>query len=306
LRAMATAQLTQSGVNIRNVLIATDFSRKSSEVIRVGMDLCRVYGAHAYILNVLARDEFLLAGFEAYVAAREATRRDLLDLECALRSQHLSQEGKDYELLMREGDVADGILDCARQRQADLIVIGTHGRSGLRKAFLGSVAERIFRHSNIPVLTVGPNAHLTNAFAPKRLLVPVDFTPASQLSAKWACALAHEHQAELVLLHVIGKADVEGVADKECLQRSVEQSLAEMVYCDAEPGRTRFMVQTGQVINQVIDAALQVHPDLMVLGVHEYPGLLNRLRWQTAYELVRQSPCPVLTVREHASGSAQK
>jgi nucleotide-binding universal stress UspA family protein len=298
---MATAQLTATGVSIRNVLITTDFSRQSSEIMRAGMDLCSVYGAHPYILYVLPRDEFMLAGFEAYAAARDAARRDLLEIERELSAKYDGVEGRDYDLLMTEGDVSECILDCARERNIDLIVVGTHGRSGLSKALLGSVAERIFRHSDIPVLTIGPYAHPRTAFDARRILVPVDFTPASRNSAQYACRLAQEHHSNLTMIHVMQDPQRESLADVECLKRGVEQSLAELVHGDVDAGRLKVRAELGAVVPRVLHAAVDENADLMILGVHNYPGLLNRLRWQVAYDLVRQSPCPVLTVRERCN-----
>jgi nucleotide-binding universal stress UspA family protein len=295
---MATTQLNTTDVGIRNVLITTDFSRQSSDIISAGLDLSRVYGARAYIMNVLSRDEFTLAGFEAYAAAREAARRDLLDLERELTGKYSSEEPGGYEVLMAEGDVAESILECACKRHIDLIVMGTHGRSGLSKMLLGSVAERIFRHSAIPVLTLGPYVHHKPAFGAKHILAPVDFTPASRESAKYACRLARQHNSELVLLHVVEHPDNQAVADIECLKRSVEQSLAELVQREIEPDKVKTIARIGRVVPTVLSVAAECKADLMVLGVHTYPGLINRFRWQVAYDLVRQAACPVVTVRE--------
>jgi nucleotide-binding universal stress UspA family protein len=299
---MATSQLIAlpaAGVGIHNVLIAADFSRQSHDVINAGMDLSRAYGAHALILYVLPRDEFILAGFEAYAAGRDAARRDLLELERALHARYSRDEGRNYELVMSEGDVADAILDCAREKQADLIVIGTHGRSGLSKMLLGSVAERVFRHSDIPVLTIGPSAHRITALAPSRILVPVDFTPASLISVKYACELACEHRAELALLHVLEHPDTAALADMDRLKSDVEGRLGEVVEAQMDRSRVKLITRVGKVVPIVLSVAWELNADLMVLGVHRYTGLVNRLRWQVAYDLVRQAPSPVLTVREH-------
>src|SRR5262249_41154042 len=161
-----------TGVGIHNVLIATDLSKQSEEILRAGMDLRSAYDAHATVLYVLPRDEFILAGFEAFAAAREAARHDLQQLADEMRRRYSCQRGTDYELLMAEGDVAECIFECARERHIDMIVLGTHGRSGLSKAFLGSVAERIFRQAEIPVLTIGPYAHHSLLTGPKRVLAP--------------------------------------------------------------------------------------------------------------------------------------
>jgi nucleotide-binding universal stress UspA family protein len=294
---MATAQLHATGVAVHNVLIATDLSKQSSEILRAGMDLRYAYGAHATVLYVLPRDEYVLAGYEAYAAGRDAARRDLAELGDQLCRQYSCELGKNLEILMAEGDVADCVFECAREKHIDLIVLGTHGRSGFSKAIVGSVAERVFRRAEIPVLTMGPTARTSLASGFKRMLVPVDFTAATQHSARYACALAREHQSELVLLHVVEDVPKGAMGDIESLKHTVQQNLAELISCEEKPKRLEFMMQGGKVVPTIVKAASELDADLMVLGVHTYPKLLDHFRWQTAYELVRQAPCPVLTVR---------
>jgi len=294
---MATAQLQTTGITVRNVLIATDLSRQSEDILHAGMDLRSAYGAHATILYVLPRDEYILAGFEAFASARDVARRDLVELEENLSTKYACPRGN-YEVLMAEGNVTECIFECVTQRNIDLIVLGTHGRSGFSKAFVGSVAERVFRNAEVPVLTIGPNAHTSLLYGPKRLLAPIDFTTETQHSAKYACALAREHDAELVLLHVIAEVPRGGaMADFACLKHTVEQSLAELISCEEKPKQVRVVVKVGKVVPTVLNAAAEFDADLLVLGVHTYPRLLDHLRLLNAYELVRQAPCPVLTVR---------
>lgn len=296
--AMATAQSNKTEISIHNVLIATDFSRLSSEILRAGINFCLVHRARPFILYVLSTKEFALAGFEAYAAARDVAERDLQDLVQHMRSEYGYEQGKNYELLMSEGDVAECVFECAREKHADLVVVGTHGRSGLAKAFLGSVAESIFRHSEIPVLTVGPHARHLPPSGPRRLLVPLDFTAVSQHSASYACALAEKYQAEIVLMHVLSKPPAHAsIANVDCLKDGMEKRLAEFVPCDAEPGKVRFIVECGSVVPTILAKTHELETELMVLGAHEYPHLRDQLRYKPAYELVRESPCPVLTVR---------
>ena len=294
---MATAQMHATGVAVRNVLIATDLSKQSDEVLRAGMDLRSAYGAHATILYVLPRDEYVLAGFEAFAIARDAARRDLTELEEKLSKQYGCVRGKDHEVLMAEGEVAECVFECARQKNIDLIVLGTHGRTGFSKAFVGSVAERIFRRADVPVMTIGPYVRQSSLSAPKRLLAPIDFTAATQHSAKYACALAREHQSELVLLHVMEEVPQGAMADFDCLRHTVEQSLTELISCEEKPKHIRVLAQVGKVVPTILNVASELNADLLVLGVHTYPKLLDHFRWQNAYELVRQAPCPVVTVR---------
>ena len=213
---MTTADITPVEVGIHNVLIATDFSHYSNQAINFGLDLAYGYHAKASIVFVVPGDEFMVAGAEAYAVAKEAAHRDLLELKHDLRKRFAYIEGKDYQLFLLEGDVAQAILDFARQNKSDLIVVGTHGRSGLGKMLMGSVAERVFRHSPVPVLTLGPHLHRkAKAGAPTNILVPVDFTPTSERAAHYAVALARQHDATLTMLHVIERWPTKEQADHE-------------------------------------------------------------------------------------------
>src|SRR5208283_910898 len=138
-RSMATAQLTPAKVGIQNVLIATDFSRCSNAALNFGLQVAKAYNAQAHVVFVIPADQFLLAGAEAYVAAKDAARRDLEQLQAELQRTHSHAKGEAYHLYLFEGDAAQSILDFAQQKRVDLIVVGTHGRGGLGKALIGSV-----------------------------------------------------------------------------------------------------------------------------------------------------------------------
>ncbi len=295
---MTTAQLTPTGVGIHNVLIATDFSRYSNVALHFGLELAHDYQAQAYVVSVIPTDEILLAGPDAYVAAKDATRRDLLDLKAELSRKRSYVEGKDYHLYMLEGAVADAILDFARQRQIDLIVVATHGRSGLGKMLMGSVAEKVFRQSPVPVLTIGPHANQAAYRQTLRnILVPVDFSPASERAVSYAAALARERKASLTALHVLSPAAVKGVPDRARVEQGIYSQLAESLGHHADGVRCTMRVETGRIQTAIVETADKIEADLLVMGVRPWTGLLARLMWPHAYEVVRESPCPVVTVR---------
>jgi nucleotide-binding universal stress UspA family protein len=298
---MATAQLTPVGVGIHNVLIATDFSSCSNLALSFGLELAHGYQANAYVVSVLPRDQFMLAGPEAYVAAKDAARRDLLELRQELRKKHSYLEGEDYHLFLLEGDVADAILHFAERKEVDVIVVGTHGRGGLGRALMGSVAEMVFRQSPVPVLTLGPHLQrITGAGTPKNILVPVDFTPASERAAHYAVAMAKEHNAALTLLHVVERWPAQEV-DRARLMRELREKLQDLVGEDAKGLRCGYRVEVGRVVETVLYTANGLEADLVVVGVRPRTGLLNRLMWPHAYEIVREAACPVLTVRGEAA-----
>jgi nucleotide-binding universal stress UspA family protein len=294
---MATAQLTPIGVGIHNVLIATDFSRFSNQALDIGLKLSQAYQAHAYVAFVVPSDEFMLAGPDAYIAAKEAARRDLESLKLELKKTHSCQEGKDYHLYLLEGDVATSILNFAQGKHVDLIVLGTHGRGGLEKALMGSVAEKVFRASPVPVLTIGPRAcHVSDALAPKNILAAADFSPAGERAARYAAGLAAEHCSRLTLLHVVSPKELEHVPDRDRVLQAMDQNLQEVLGPAAKPCERR--VECGRVAPTILRTAQELNADLVVLGVHPAAGVLTRFMWPIAYEVVREALCPVLTVRE--------
>jgi nucleotide-binding universal stress UspA family protein len=299
---MATAQLTPVGVGIHNVLIATDFSRCSNLALSFGLELAHGYQANAYVVFVVPTDQFMVAGPDAYEAAKDVARRDLMELKHELRKKHSYIEGEDYHLFLLEGDVAESILDFARQKEIDVIVVGTHGRGGLGRALMGSVAERVFRQAAVPVLTLGPNLQrIARAGTPRNILVPVDFTPASERAAHYAVAMAREHNAALTMLHVIERWPTEEKADRARVMQSLREKVQNLVREEAKGLRCDVRVQVGRVVETILYTANGIEADLVVMGVRPRTGLLNRLMWPHAYEIVREAACPVLTVRGEAA-----
>ena len=295
---MATAQLTPTGVGIHNVLIATDFSRYSNLALNFGLELAHDYQAQAYVVSVIPTDEILLAGPDAYVAAKDATRRDLLELKAELTRKCSYVEGKDYHLYMLEGAVADAILNFARQRQIDLIVVATHGRSGLGKMLMGSVAEKVFRQSPVPVLTLGPRVNQEGYRKTLRnILVPLDFTAASERALRYAAALAGERKASLTALHVLSSAEMKKVPDRARVEQGIQTKLADLLRREADGIPYAIRIETGRIQTAILETADKIEADLLVMGVRPWTGILDRLMWPHAYEVVRESPCPVVTVR---------
>jgi len=296
---MATAQLTPIGVGIRNVLIATDFSRCSSAAFHLGLQLSKAYNAAAYIVFVLPNDPYLLAGPDAYAAARDAARRDLEELESEVRRTYGEISYDNYHLFLLDGDIAEAILNFAREKQIDLIILGTHGRSPLPKALLGSVAERVFRHSPVPVLTLGPAVCRAAATGePRSILVAADFTPASLRAVRFAAGLAHEHKSNLTLAHVLDPKPLQHVSDRAAAELGVETRLREMLGRESEGLHCTVRVEVGRITQKILEMARNEAADLLVMGVRRSSGVLDRLAIPHAYEIVRESPCPVLTLRE--------
>jgi nucleotide-binding universal stress UspA family protein len=136
---------------IGHILVATDFSACSEEAIEFAADFAKRFGADLSIVHIYEIPSFA-AGFGAaeIIAPMEESARRRLNRILA----SLPPDRPPARATLRFGMAADGILAEAGDVHADLIVLGTHGRTGLAHAFLGSVAERVVRLSPVPVLTV--------------------------------------------------------------------------------------------------------------------------------------------------------
>ncbi len=295
---MATAQLTPVGVGIQNVLIATDFSCYSNTALNFGLQVAKAYSAQAHVVFVIPSDQFLVAGPEAFVAAKDAARRDLEELQAELHRTHAHVEGEDYHLYLLEGDVAQSILDFTQQKRIDLIVVGTHGRGGLGKALIGSVAERVFRQSPVPVLTLGPHLRpQTLDHVARNILVAADFTPSSARAARYAALLARENKAKLTLLHVVDHKKLDHVPDPVAVKRGIERRLVDLLGIEGNAVDCSAQVEVGPVVPAILHTLNERGADLLVIGVHRSSSVLDRLMFPHAYELVCESSCPVLTLR---------
>jgi nucleotide-binding universal stress UspA family protein len=196
-----------------------------------------------------------------------------------------------FQTRVSHGDVWGELSAIIRDETIDLIVVGTHGRTGISKVVLGSVAEKIFRHAPCPVLTVGPNVcgEPQSVVDVHSILYPTDFSPDSQAALAYAVSLAREHQARLYLLHVVA-ADTD--ADEDSLVRQLRSLVPPDAGLACEP---RAFVQSGVAAQAILDLSEELAVDLIVLGPKRRSGLPGTMA--TAYRVATQAICPVLTVR---------
>jgi nucleotide-binding universal stress UspA family protein len=274
---------------IKHVLAAVDFSEWTPPVLRSAAHLADQYGAS---LSALYSEPFLpppyftegeLGSISAFLEAqRRAAGRHL---EGVVREV---LGGRQVHTLLEDRLPVEGILRAARSQQAGLIALGTHGRSGLNRLLLGSVAEKVLRQSPVPVLTARP--HTAPPF--RRLLCPVNHTPVALEALGYAADLAGRGGAELVLLHIDEGA---GAPDPEQLCALVPPSLR--ARC-----ALRALGRRGEAAEQILQVAAEERSDLIVLGAQHRPLLETTILGTTSVRVMRHAPAAVLTVvRAHES-----
>jgi nucleotide-binding universal stress UspA family protein len=207
------------------------------------------------------------------------------------------------EGLVREGDAAQRIDEAVRQFQADRVVLGTRSRSRLGKLLIGSVAEQVLRSVNLPVFTVGPEAHLPveDDCRPRVVLYATTLREASRPSAALACHLAAEHAAKLVLLHVLPPLDeMERNGLPTGLNSAAMQELRALA---AETGAGCCTVVEPHVAHgnpsiEILAEASELRASLIVLGATRRFTFESLARDRTIYRVLAHARCPVLTLRE--------
>jgi nucleotide-binding universal stress UspA family protein len=289
-------------VGFSNVLVAIDFSDSSEIALRHGVAIARHYGAQFYLTHVVSSLGLTLAGGDAFVMAEAVALKDALRREKELVESG-ALAGLPHHLIVSEGEIWQEIQSIAERQHIDLIVLGTHGRTGLRKLVLGSIAEQIFLHATCPVLSVGPFA-APNPPANLNLRHVLYCTALSQepaLAAQYAASIAKEHSAELTLLHVV-EPGREQIPDRSRVMSGLEQQMREQLPAATSlPYDPNFRVETGPIVKTILEVADDLAADLIVMDLHTPHGLAEQLRWRHAYPVICQARCPVLTVRSPRS-----
>jgi nucleotide-binding universal stress UspA family protein len=300
-------------LRLKSVLLATDLSPASVKPLHHALAIARHYGARLYIAHVVSAAPYLMAGPEALELGCQGACRDVQQLQSDLRRDG-SLDGLDHEFIVQRGCVWDELQTIILQKQIGLVVVGTHGRRGLEKLILGSVAEEIFRGVDCPVLTVGPHCYREAGVEfpaeTRSYLFATDFSEASLGALPHAISFASRMKATLILLHVVTAGSIPQLAGwdsaseiilmRENARMTCMRRLEQLVPCDDEmPIETEFVVQFGIPSEKILQVALDKKVDLIILGLRRssLAGTISHRPWATAYEVVSGAGCPVLTVR---------
>jgi nucleotide-binding universal stress UspA family protein len=277
---------------LRRIVCPVDLSDLSERGLRHAAWLCAWSKAELDVLYVLPR------GVDASGRPVEPT----FDVRARLR--HWVDDATSGETLGRgvyarvhvaTGDVIATILDYAVERESDVIVMATHGRTGFDRLAYGSVAEAVLRRARCPVLTVSPSLlpPRVPSLAYRRILVPLELASPARHALACASGLAERSGATVVVVHLVETAAAADTADRAPIEAGLWAAL---------PPRTRReMLPTVAVRakpeDEILSAAVQAEADLIVMGVHGRNALATIVFGSTANSVVRRACCPVLTVR---------
>jgi len=291
------------------IVVATDFSECANDAVAYGAVLAQRLGSEVSLLHVFEPPSFIEPAFSQEVQLRHDLRQWVEDARrhAAERLDRLAREtaerGVKAHAVLRDGLPTDEIPLAVAERGAEMLVLGTHGRTGVSRVLLGSVAEAVIRQAPCPVLTVRqgqqpPRPRLMS------IAVALDFSPGSAIALDQAKQLATRTTAQLILVHVV---EAWPYAVTESLQWiDVQQRLTEVAgaLLDGVLGEVRQeaiyatkALSQGTAYQEIVRLATAAEADLIVMGTHGRRGIQRTVVGSVAERVIRLAPCPVLTVR---------
>lgn len=299
---MGAAQITAvpisvaQQVRLETIVFATDFSKVSQAALPYVAAIAKRYGSEVHLVHIWSpisvamatREDggYLLGEIDFY--SRTALERIASDPVLA---------GVTTKLNVAGGDVVDELKSLVADVGADLLVLATHGRTGVKHMVMGSTAENLWRHLPCPVLTIGPHCIPSDGFNLDCIVVPTDLTANSRSVLRYVSAIAKDNNASILGVHVlplIAKSSTEHAPEVKPLIAEMEKSFSAELspHCHA-----RFLVEYGDPAEAVLQVARRHSADLIAMSVRERARLATHFRNTTAYGIAVQATCPVLTCR---------
>ena len=305
-------QSSPAAIPIKNVLFATDFSSPSEAAFPYATAISRRFGATLHSAHVLSDASILLmTGGVDYVSMGTIYEDAHTEAADKLAELTANLNGIPHRNYVRQGQVWKALAGIVEENKIDLIVVGTHGRTGLGKLLLGSVAEDILAHAPCSVLTVGPKVSGRNKLpayhkagrdlAPveldlRQIVFATNFAGNSALVAQSAIQLAEDFRARLILMHVMEDYTQLGsrpgpIADGIRRLRDLIPGNAALQYIPET------LLEFGSAPERILKIASDREADLIVIGPGPASEIANtHLTWSTAHRVISQAHCPVLTV----------
>jgi nucleotide-binding universal stress UspA family protein len=285
-------------LNLKSVVYATDFSPCSKNA---GLYAARVAAYFSAKLLVAHAFTFSQAALEVEIGDRKESQQRV-DLNGLLSEEaHLLEMGSVKAIpTLLEGDPKDTITRLADSNEPSMIVLGTHGRSGLARGIIGSIAEKILRSTRWPALTVGPQvpALSSKALLFRRILFATDFTPDAAFAAAFVVNFAEAFKAGIDVLNVVQNEAIDAptlLADVRSRFFTVVDGLVPQharAFCDPKT-----FVAIGGAHDRIIEHIKDKSIDLLVLSIRNASHLRMEMRTSGVFRIIVDAGCPVLTIR---------
>jgi nucleotide-binding universal stress UspA family protein len=297
-------------IEFKHVLCPIDLSDTSIRALTYAVAFATWYEAQLEILHVLPGFEHaaLLQPPRASTASARGAGRDAVETEVRGAIESVVPTGINPAIVVEEGRAHEVIAQRARAQPADLLVMGTHGRSGFNRLLLGSVTEKVLRAVHCPVLTVPPGAPAVRApaVAFTRILCAIDYSPSAREALRYALELGRQANGRVTVLYALEYMDAEEPCEhvdfdiRQHRQHFIDHARARLHAHLEKESKTRVEIQEMVAIDRAYKAVLQhatsAGADLIVMGAQGTGGVELMLYGSNTQHVVRAAPCPVLTV----------
>ncbi len=295
-------------MEIRKILVPTDFSETARAAVDQALILAVKYDAELTVLHarLLFEDDPAELPKKLSSLQREENKVENALMKQVKKCTEGSMHLKIKHEIIRGYSAPSAILGYINNHDFDLVVIGTHGRTGLEHILIGSVAEKVVRYARCPVLTVRSKEYVKDRFT--KILVPFDFSEPAMLALKMAAEFTDEPRGEIHLLYAVEqdvhpalyawgmKTVFEVIPD---LEKKVKVRMDESVKRIAELKERKIikLVREGKPHKVISTYADEISPDALVIGTHGLVGLERFLLGSTTERVIRSIRFPVLTVK---------
>jgi nucleotide-binding universal stress UspA family protein len=293
--------------NISRILCPVDFSDASKHALDHAIAIARWYGARITALHV--RQEIVLLPPTLLAEIGNTTAAPNHEAERRLHEwlAPVRDAGLTADIVLRDGsNPAAHVVAVADETNTNLVVMGTHGRSGFDRLVLGSVTEKVIRKTRRPVLTVPPPAIATSTLPFKRVLCGIDFSAPSVEALRFASSIAKASDSTLTLLHVmeypfenesVRTLPFDSAGYRTAVKEDAAKRLEALASDELREWRSpQTKLAHGKPYEQILATAAADGADLIVLGVHGRPAFDVMLFGSTTSQVIRRATCPVLTL----------
>jgi nucleotide-binding universal stress UspA family protein len=293
----------------QTLVVPTDGNEHAERAAEHALSIARVFDATVHLVNVV--DLQSEAGLFSAGGVSEEFRERLEDeaRETISDVEDLAEPGDDVRTAVVEGKPSEGILDYADENDADIVFMGTHGRTGLDRYVTGSVTERVVRQSDVPVFTVRATERSVVGDGYDRVLIPTDGSDCAAVAVDHGIGIAEKYDVTVHAVNVVDVRPVTGSDDlpphTELLER-LEESGEDATEAVAERAREVGLDASTAVLDGVPARGLREYAeendiDLITMGTHGRSGFERYFIGSTTTKAVRAAEMPVLSVRSSAS-----
>jgi nucleotide-binding universal stress UspA family protein len=291
---------------IQKIFVPFDFSDNARQALTYAHELAGFFAAEIVLFHAIALHHYDVNERDIESSYQEVLREHEAQVHDQLTAQSKQVGNRNiriHTLAQRGFSVAEMILANLHESQADLLVMGTHGRTGLRHALQGSTAEKVIRNASVPVITLrqGEQPKL-----PGHLLLPIDFSGGSSALISYAAGLASTLSLRITLVHVVEMPVhpayyASGVGsvfelDKELAGR-IRDNLSHHAAAGGLTKNVHYEVREGIAHAEIVALARQQSADMILIGRRGLSALEHVLLGSTAEKVVRHAPMPVLSMR---------